>query len=342
VYSFARRHREVRWHERRDRRIGVLYVGLVIFLGGYSLTRLPQVEILEERALQAEVTVIQGNIEQELKWRPEKKAQTIEQYSRLTREGLQGRLSELVIWPETALPFYPEHDPLFMEVRNLARSLNIFLLTGAPRVEVGQVQAGETEPKMTFFNSSLLLDSQGNSLDRYDKRHLVPFGEYVPFADYLTFIQPLVENVGDFAAGRRQPPLSFGNFKLGVLICYESIFPDISRQWVEDGANLLVNISNDAWYGRSSAPHHSLAMAVLRAVENRRSLVRAANTGVSAMVLPSGRVEQPSELFTEAVLGQSVPLMATKTIYGQYGYMFGPACLAFIPVMLIFGLGRRR
>jgi apolipoprotein N-acyltransferase len=165
---------------------------------------------------------------------------------------------------------------------------------------------------------------------------LVPFGEYVPFADYLTFIQPLVENVGDFAAGRRQPPLSFGNFKLGVLICYESIFPDISRQWVEDGANLLVNISNDAWYGRSSAPHHSLAMAVLRAVENRRSLVRAANTGVSAVIDPLGRIVAELPLGEAGFLDVALPQKRAKTVYARSGDwpVFGAILLALFGLFL--------
>ena len=116
----------------------------------------------------------------------------------------------------------------------------------------------------------------------------MPFGEYVPLRRFLPFLAPLVESIGDFSVGAEKGPLVLGAMKLGMLICYESIFPDIARESVARGANLLVNITNDAWYGRSSAPYQSMAMAVFRAVENKRTLIRAANTGISGFVDPCG------------------------------------------------------
>lgn len=340
VYGIGRQHAEVRWHERRDRRLALFFVAFLMFLVGYSWQRFAQIEHAQQKAMQVNVNIVQGNIEQDLKWSSEEKEHTVAVYERLTRESLQKHKAELVVWPETALPFYPDRDPLFRRVQQLAADENVYILTGAPYVDVQQ-QSGE-KPLVRYANSSLLIDNTGSIVDRYDKQHLVPFGEYVPFARQLPFIKPLVENVGDFTPGKTRKPLSFGTIGLGVLICYESIFPDISRQWVEDGAGLLVNISNDAWYGRSSAPHQSMAMAVLRAVENRRSMVRAANTGISGFITASGRVQQASDLFTEAQMGASAPVMTTETFFTRRGYMFGPACLALIPVVLIFGFGKHR
>ena len=154
------------------------------------------------------------------------------------------------------------------------------------------------------------------------------------------FLAPLVENSGDFSPGKSSRPLVLGDhIRLGVLICFESIFPDIARTEVKAGANLLVNLTNDAWYGRTSAPYQSLAMAVFRAVENKRSLVRAANTGISALVEPSGRIIAGSEIFTPDVLAATVPVVELETVFARGGYNFGAACLALIPVVLLW---RRR
>ena len=136
-------------------------------------------------------------------------------------------------------------------------------------------------------------------------------------------------------------PLVLGPMQLGMLICYESIFPEISRDTVVRGANLLVNLTNDAWYGKSSAPYQSLSMAVLRAVENRRSLIRAANTGISGFVDPLGRVTAQTAIFTEAAFAAQVPMLDQATVFGRYGYRFGTACLLLIPLLLLFFYGQR-
>ena len=145
-------------------------------------------------------------------------------------------------------------------------------------------------PQIRYYNGAILVGPDGKSHGSHAKQHLVPFGEYVPLRKFLPFLEPLVVNVGDFSAGEEKGPMTLGPMRLGLLICYESIFPEIAHESVLRGANLLVNITNDAWYGRSSAPYQSLAMAVLRAVENKRSLIRAANTGISGFVDPLGHV----------------------------------------------------
>ena len=155
----------------------------------------------------------------------------------------------------------------------------------------------------------------------------MPFGEYVPLSSYLPLPGPLVENIGNFSSGKPGKPLSCKNARIGVLICFESIFPELARSWTAAGANLLVNITNDAWFGRSSAPWQHLSMAVFRAVENRRSLARAANTGVSAVISPLGEINEISPLFQPFYLVADVPLLQAKTIFVDIGHYFGLACL---------------
>jgi apolipoprotein N-acyltransferase len=188
---------------------------------------------------------------------------------------------------------------------------------------------------MQYFNSALLLDPTGKIVASYSKQHLVPFGEYVPLRELLFFLAPLVENVGDFTAGTSSRPLALGkHLQLGVLICFESIFPEIARNEVAAGANLLVNLTNDACYRRTSAPYQSMAMSVIRALETKRSLVRAANTGISAFVDPAGNIIKKTDIFVPGTITAQVPVLEKGTAFLRFGYRFGAACFAFIPVLL--------
>ena len=256
------------------------------------------------------IGVVQGNIAQDLKWSPELQKETLANYIGQSRGLIERSHPLLVVWPETALPFYPVAHPLLQSVRDLAVQGQISLLTGAPWVEQdGGSGSDDRQELRRYYNSALLFDASGRITDRYSKSHLVPFGEYVPLKKLLPFLAPVVEAVGDFSPGVIQHPLACQNARIGVLVCFESIFPEIARKWVGVKANILVNLTNDAWYGRSSAPYHSLAMTVLRAIETRRSLVRAANTGFSGFVDPLGRVRMISPLFEPWAESADVVLM---------------------------------
>ncbi len=244
---------------------------------------------------------------------------------------------EFIVWPETALPFYPQNNEYTQLLQGMTAEYDIALLTGAPWYEIIDRNARKVE----FFNSALLLNPAGQFGDKYYKTHLVPFGEYVPLKNLLPFLAPLVEAAGDFSVGKIEQPLVWKDSRIGVLICFESVFPEISRKWVLAGANMLVNLTNDAWYGRSSAPHHSLAMAVFRSVETRRSLVRSANTGISAFINPLGRVESRSELFQSYGFSADVSLFEETTFWTRYGYLFGPLCF-FLGVIASSVAGVRR
>lgn len=284
------------------------------------------------------VAVVQGNVEQAVKWDPAWQGRTLDTYARLTREA-SGPVG-LVVWPETAAPLFFQEDERRAEMQALARETGAYLLFGA----LGQAHGRPT-------NSAFLLGPDGALQGRYDKRHLVPFGEYVPLRNLLFFVNVLAGgSIGEFAPGKAVTVFPTPVGRIGVVICYEAIFPGEVRQFVRDGATLLVNITNDAWFGRSAAPAQHFAMAVFRAIETRTYLIRAANTGISGIVAPDGRVLQVTGLSTPAVLSASVRARAETSLYARYGDVFAwgtvavalYALLAKLSVWALRSLAARR
>ena len=287
---------------------------------------------------QIRLGVVQGNINQDMKWSPENRLATVRGYLEQSEELLKKEHPALVLWPETALPFYPQRSSLTNELLVFTARTGVPLLSGAPWFEEDEGAPNNVR----LYNSVALFTPDGRFAATYFKSHLVPFGEYVPLQDYLPFIAPLVEAVGDFRAGRVEKPVPWDKARIGVLICYESVFPDMARAWVNAGANVLVNLTNDAWYGRSSAPRHSLAMAVLRAVETGRGLARAANTGYSVFIDAKGKLRQLSPLFTPWAAADDVALHDTRTFFVRFGYLFAPVCLFLALSVLVLAVVMRR
>lgn len=334
VAIIDRQRRDVRWSIRLERRLLLAAMGFLVFIGGYSLVRYQVTGSIAARSMQARIAVVQGNVDQAIKWSPATKEATVNTYLTLSRQVVGQADTELVVWPETALPFYPQKDALINRVVDFTTAHNTWLLTGAPLYTIAPQTGGSD--RVRYWNGAILIGPGGRMGGQYAKQHLVPFGEYVPLRRFLPFLEPLVVSVGDFSAGEDKGPLVLGPMKLGMLICYESIFPGIARESVARGANLLVNITNDAWYGRSSAPYQSLAMAVFRAVENKRTLIRAANTGISGFIDPLGRVTGQTAIFTEAAQAGQAPILELVTVFSRNGYRFGAACAVLIPLMLLF------
>lgn len=295
----------------------ILVTGAVIL---YGQTRLQQIDRSQATADTMKVAAIQGNIDQALKWDDAFKAETIETYNRLSA-GIADQRPDLVVWPETAAPFYfmVEEAPTLRILSAIRGGTSSFLI-GSPSV---LKRADDYE----FYNSAWLIDPNGKPQGKYDKAHLVPFGEYTPFKKWLPFLGKIVEQVGDFVPGPKGRVIGWNGHKLGVQICYEIIFPDLARAQVRNGADLLVNITNDAWYGRTSGPYQHFSMVAFRAVENRRALVRAANTGISGFVDPAGRITRSTGLYEEAAVVQKLPLLKTRTVYTRCGDLFAKACL---------------
>ena len=229
---------------------------------------------------------------------------------------------DLIVWPESPAPFYSTDPMLRDTVSNIARQAQTWMLVGS----LGIRNAGETPERATeLFNSGSLVDPAGEWVGRYNKMHLVPFGEYVPFKRVFGFAGGLTKEVGDFSPGTSRAALLAGN-KLGVFICYESIFPDEIRQLAANGAEVFVNISNDGWYGDSGAYAQHLKQARMRAVENDRWLLRDTNTGVTASVDPYGRVVSSIPRKVRATLDAPHAITNVTTFYTRHGDWFAYLC----------------
>ena len=200
----------------------------------------------------------------------------------------------IIVWPESPAPFFINDQEFRRAVSDIARASNAYVIVGS----LGSAGMSQQSPKL--FNSAALITPSGEWTARYDKIHLVPFGEYVPFGTLLAFAQKLTKEVGDFIPGANRTPFDVGHYKVGVFICYESVFPNDIRQFALNGANVFVNISNDGWFGRYGAPTQHLNHARMRAVENNRWLLRATNTGITSVIDPYGRIidQAPRETYT--------------------------------------------
>jgi len=288
---------------------------------------------LEGRERKLAVALIQGNIDQSAKWEPANQERTVSIYRDLSLAAAKAAPLDLLVWPESATPFYfQDAGPLGGAVVDTARSAGTWLLFGSPAYEF-------VNRRPRYLNSAFLLSGKGEVLGRSDKVHLVPFGEYVPLGKYLPFIDKLVVGIGDFSPGTVSP-LPMNGSEIGVLVCYEAIFPELAREWVRQGSDLLVNITNDAWFGRSSAPYQHLAMTRFRAIENRIWIARAANTGISAIIAPSGRIVAQSPIFQTLYLRGEVGLGAIPTFYTRFGDVF-PVLFLFLGIVWLIRTRRR-
>ncbi len=275
------------------------------------LPDLPRRETPAETAL-----VVQPNIPAEEEWTYESFGAEREH---LIMESLESSLQgseQLIVWPESPGPFYFYRDPRFhQEAMQLAQQAHAYFLFGT----VAQTPEGAP------LNSAVLLRPDGALVDRYDKINLVPFGEFVP--KIFGFVNRVTQEAGDFAAGNRIVVFPMGQHRLGVFICYESVFPDEVRQFVKGGANLLVNISNDGYFGHSAAREQHLEIARMRAVENSRWLIRSTNDGITATIDPDGHVDERLPPYKELVEHMHFAFRSGATFYTNYGDWFAWGCL---------------
>ena len=304
----------------------LLFMAIALGYGYYRLNLTPGTQRLEP----IKISVIQGNIPHDLTWNKQAAGFILDSYKELTAEAAKGK-PDLIIWPEASVPaLWGQDDAEFSRVFSLAGRLKINLLVGA---------VSRFERK--YFNSAIFVDKSGRPISVYNKLHLVPFGEYVPLKNIFPFLETIAP-IGDIERGRDytifKQPADFG-----VLICFEDLFPELSRQLVKRGAKFLVNITNDAWYKEGSAPFQHLAASVFRAVENRVHLARAANTGISGFIDPFGRLlsvvrnAQGKEIFVQGYSSQDIYLIPIKfTFYNRYGDLFVIFCALFGACAVIF------
>jgi apolipoprotein N-acyltransferase len=276
------------------------------------------------------IGLIQGNIAQTDKWNPARAGMILERYVQLTRQASDNG-AQFIMWPESSTPFYFEEDPAGNVVRTLARTLGKPILLGSDEFE-------DAEPPR-HYNAAFILDTHGATAAVYRKIHLVPFGEYVPFQRILFFVGPLVEAVSAFARGTRVTMMPVEGHMVSTAICYEVTYPALARQAVLNGSEMLTTITNDAWYGESSAAFQHFEMAAMRAIEQGRYLARAANTGISGIIDPYGRVLVRTNLFeTVAVVGEA-RFVQERTIYSRIGDVVAYASM--FAVLLGLGLAYR-
>lgn len=322
-----------RWsiREMKSYPVALLCLILAFGYGFYKLHQAP--EDGQRKALK--ISVIQGNISQELKWQKYSQNLILDEYTRLSEKASLDK-PDLIIWPEAAAPgflFDKDDNWIYQSIFNLAKELKTNLLIGTV-----------VKVRSDYYNSAALISAQGNIVKRYDKIHLVPFGEYIPLKRMFGFLQTVVP-IGDFLSGRDRAVFSLDNqtaekseeqAKFSVLICFEDLFPDLSREFVRRGASLLVNITNDAWFGKTSSPFQHLGLSVLRAVENRRPLVRAANTGVSCFIDSNGAIksliqdEYGRPIFIRKHKTETVYPDNSITFYTRYGDIFVLLCFILV------------
>lgn len=265
------------------------------------------------------IALIQSNIPEMIKWRPEAKDRILEIHLKLTKLASFDS-PDLAVWPEASFPGYFNRDIEADNVRALAKETGVPVLVGSPHYENGG----------TYYNSAYLVRGTDAAEERYDKVRLVPFGEYVPFKWLFGWLMPLADafGVGDFSTGGIYKLFRlYDDVPFGALICFEDIFPELSRRFVESGARFLVVITNDSWFGRTAAPYQHLAASIFRAVENGVPVVRAANTGVSGLISPRGEVTARisaggEELFVTGQGTGFIALNSEQTNYQRGGYLF--------------------
>jgi apolipoprotein N-acyltransferase len=286
------------------------------------------------------IALVQGNIPQSIKWDPQFLPTSFKIYVDQSELAAREHV-DLIVWPEAAAAFvfqpddrYPPslavHADYRQQLLQLARRTGKPILFGAPALQL-------EDGNVTSYNRAYLVTSNGAVANYYDKIQLVPFGEYIPLKWLFGyFVDKLVVGFGDLAPGHQQTLFDLNGAKLGVLICYESVFPDLSRREVARGADVLVNITNDAWYGESSAPYQLLTMAAMRAVETHTPMVRVANTGISAVIGPTGEITARTDLFTRNTEVETVSWLSQPTFYARFGDVFAELCFALAALALIW------
>ncbi len=266
---------------------------------------------------------------QNVKWDAAHRETTLQRYTELTREAVRQRPA-LIAWPETAVPGDVEHDPrLFKPVRELAMEVGIPLLVGSAE----HAKFTKRESGSRIYNSMVLVMPDGRIAGAYRKIRLVPFGEYVPLKGLFTWPAAIASSMGDSVPGDTLTVFRVGDVDVASTICWENIFPDLFRQFVRHGARVVVNATNEAWFQDSGAPRQFLAISVFRAAEHRVSVLRVANTGISALIDPHGRIVQRlrspdgRDVFVAGVLAASVPVSRSTTLYTAYGDVFAVGLL---------------
>lgn len=311
--------------------LGLILTGDFAFRAWTASNPSPSADSTTLAPAEHRVAILQMNIPQDTEWtRP-----TLEAWLNVLEQMLMNSRSELAVMPENPAPFYYPDD------REFTDRLKAMVKRSGSTVIAGVVMAHpDRQGKPGVYNSAATLAPDGHLLAEYDKQHLVPFGEYIPTRRYLSFLGKLTNEISDFSAGQEYTLSPINGNRAAILICYEAIFPDLVRRFTGRGADVLINITNDGWYGRSAAPYQHFEMARVRAIENRRYLIRAANTGISAIIDPYGRVIERTRLEQQVVLRGVYEYRTDQTFYARFGDAFAWLCMVLSLGSLILVFAR--
>lgn len=315
--------------------LGLIFVILLHFWGWTIVKN----DLSMEDSFRA--SVIQGNVPSDIQWDQISDMQVrdlFEQHLNLSLEA-QKTGARLIIWPEFSVPLcFNCSYSIYPEFRNkLAR----FAQESGTTLVLGTSETEMSKQVPQFYNTALCLHPD-LSVSQYFKMHLVPFGEYTPYKKIFFFVEKMTHAIGELAAGEKYVLHRFEGKKFGTPICYEIIFPDLVRKFVKQGADFLVTITNDGWYGTSSAPFQHFAIAVTRAVENRRFLLRSATTGISGIIDPFGRILSRTDLMTQTYLSEVIAPEDTLTPYTRFGDLTPITSLTLFIIFLILALTRKK
>jgi len=325
---------------------------LVTLSWEYGLATLSETPFSDIPRSSISVGVVQPNVDQSVKWDTAYREETLARFDRLTEQ--LGRTTDLVVWPEAATPFVFEREPVYqLQLIALANRAQTPILFGSPALRF------YSDRRPYLLNSAYLLSPDGQLLGRYDKHHLVPFGEYIPFkSSLLFFLDKMVEGIGDFEPGTGPTVLTLTpkprsavtgmaepaprSINFGVAICYEVIFPNLVRQFAANGAEFLVTVTNDAWFGASSAASQHFSMVVFRSVENHLAFARSANTGISGFIDPFGRIIETTPIFTEQAVKTTMRVWRPRTFYSRNGDVFAYGCAIICALLFLLGMFRTK
>jgi apolipoprotein N-acyltransferase len=311
----------------------------------YGAVRLHQLERESAQWPTFRAAAIQPNVPQGVKWDDAFEAETMRRLETMTERSLQ-QDPQLVVWPESAIPGYLRYDPTIRAVvTRLAARTGVPILTGTVDADTVSGATGDRPQDYRIYNAAYLVRGDGTiSAERYGKRRLVPVAERVPFLPDLTagLFEKISSWTGQFAPGEGWPTWRVDGARVGVLICYESVFPDVARALVRSGADVLLNITNDAWFGPTSAPYQHAAHLGMRAVEHRVPFLRAANTGISGWVDPMGRWHDATPLYTYAIVVADLPRPHVTTLYTRWGDWAPFAAVLAWGALCLAGPRRRR
>lgn len=277
------------------------------------------------------VGVLQPNIDQYKKWDQNYKQEIINELDKNIKYFKDK--AEILVYPESVLPGYLQIEPDIKElVTNNLQNANLHLI-GATSVDIENNE---------IYNSVFAIEKNGNILEVHNKNHLVIFGEYIPLRKFLSKFFGILNSLGDFSKGNYMTVFKYGKINIGSTICSENFFPNLTRQLVNNGANLLTNHTNDAWFGNSAAPYQHFVMNVFRAVETRKNIVICANTGVSAVINCAGAVTDKTKIFEQTNFIKTVFYNDHKSMYSKIGDLFAYLCLMFTIICLVFILFRKK